>query len=55
MIMDTSIKTIEISHLVKKFGSLAAVNDISFDVYKGEIFGFIGSNGAGKTTAMRIL
>ena len=55
MIMDTSIKTIEISHLVKKFGSFAAVNDISFDVYKGEIFGFLGANGAGKTTAMRIL
>ena len=53
--MDTSIKTIEISHLVKKFGSFAAVNDISFDVYKGEIFGFLGANGAGKTTAMRIL
>ena len=53
--MDTSIKTIEISHLVKKFGSFAAVNDISFDVYKGEIFGFLGANGAGKTTVMRIL
>ena len=53
--MDKSIKTIEISHLVKKFGSFAAVNDISFDVYKGEIFGFLGANGAGKTTAMRIL
>ncbi|MEP6746713.1 MAG: ABC transporter ATP-binding protein [Bacteroidota bacterium] len=41
--------------LTKKFGDFYAVNKISFDVAKGEIFGFLGANGAGKTTAMRIL
>ena len=53
--METRNKTISISHLVKRFGSFTAVDDISFDVYEGEIFGFLGANGAGKTTAMRIL
>ncbi|MGM9735454.1 MAG: ABC transporter ATP-binding protein [Candidatus Cryptobacteroides sp.] len=48
-------KTISISHLTKRFGKFTAVDDISFDVYEGEIFGFLGANGAGKTTAMRIL
>ena len=43
------------SHLVKTFGTFNAVDDISFDVQRGEIFGFLGANGAGKTTAMRIL
>lgn len=46
---------IEVEHLVKAFGSFHAVDDISFTVRKGEIFGFLGANGAGKTTAMRIL
>ncbi|MCD7720689.1 MAG: ATP-binding cassette domain-containing protein [Prevotellaceae bacterium] len=46
---------IEVSHLVKQFGTFRAVDDISFSVRKGEIFGFLGANGAGKTTAMRIL
>jgi ABC-2 type transport system ATP-binding protein len=41
--------------LTKKFGSFVAVNQISFDVAEGEIFGFLGANGAGKTTAMRML
>lgn len=41
--------------LTKKFGDFYAVDHISFDVKKGEIFGFLGANGAGKTTAMRIL
>ena len=41
--------------LVKKFGSFTANDHLSFKVYKGEIFGFLGANGAGKTTAMRIL
>ena len=53
--MDKDIKTVRISHLVKKFGDFTAVEDISFEVCKGEIFGFLGANGAGKTTAMRIL
>lgn len=47
--------SIEVSHLVKAFGSFHAVDDISFTVKKGEIFGFLGANGAGKTTAMHIL
>ena len=42
-------------NLTKRFGDFTAVNEISFDVTKGEIFGFLGANGAGKTTAMRIL
>lgn len=46
---------IEVSHLVKAFGSFHAVDDISFTVKRGEIFGFLGANGAGKTTAMHIL
>ena len=46
---------IECSELTKRFGSFTAVDNISFKVYKGEIFGFLGANGAGKTTAMRML
>ena len=46
---------ISVSHLVKAFGSFRAVDDISFTVQKGEIFGFLGANGAGKTTAMHML
>lgn len=41
--------------LTKRFGNFTAVDNISFSVYKGEIFGFLGANGAGKTTAMRML
>ena len=47
--------SISVRGLTKKFGSFTAVDNISFDVRKGEIFGFLGANGAGKTTAMRIL
>lgn len=46
---------IVIEGLTKKFGNFTAVDNISFTVRKGEIFGFLGANGAGKTTAMRIL
>lgn len=46
---------IEVEHLVKAFGDFRAVDDISFTVRKGEIFGFLGANGAGKTTAMHML
>lgn len=46
---------IEVKHLVKAFGSFRAVDDISFEVRRGEIFGFLGANGAGKTTAMHML
>jgi len=50
--METVIKT---KDLTKRFGDFVAVDKITFDVHKGEIFGFLGANGAGKTTAMRML
>ena len=50
--MEVVIKT---NKLTKRFGDFTAVNEITFEVYKGEIFGFLGANGAGKTTAMRML
>jgi ABC-2 type transport system ATP-binding protein len=46
---------IEVSHLTKYYGVKAAVQDVSFEVAKGEILGFLGPNAAGKTTTMRIL
>ncbi len=46
---------ISVQELTKKFGDFTAVDRISFDVHRGEIFGFLGANGAGKTTAMRML
>ena len=46
---------IQVQNLTKKFGSFTAVNSISFNVKKGEIFGFLGANGAGKTTAIKML
>ena len=46
---------IEVSHLVKSYRDLRAVDDLSFEVKTGEILGFLGPNGAGKTTTMRIL
>ncbi|MBO0723560.1 MAG: ABC transporter ATP-binding protein, partial [Blastocatellia bacterium] len=46
---------IEVEHLTKSYGHARAVNDISFQVEKGEILGFLGPNGAGKTTTMRVL
>ncbi|MCP9749322.1 ABC transporter ATP-binding protein [Lacihabitans sp. CS3-21] len=46
---------IHTENLTRKFGDFVAVNNISFDVKAGEIFGFLGANGAGKTTAMKIL
>src|SRR5512133_3904240 len=48
-------KVIIVKNLVKKFGTFVANDNLSFDVYAGEIFGFLGANGAGKTTAIRIL
>lgn len=48
-------KIITVKNLTKIFGSFTAVNSISFEVNKGEIFGFLGANGAGKTTAMKML
>lgn len=56
MISDADTQpAISVDGLTKCFGSFTAVDHISFDVRKGEIFGFLGANGAGKTTAMRIL
>jgi ABC-2 type transport system ATP-binding protein len=46
---------IKAKNLVKKFGNFTANDNLNFEVYKGEIFGFLGANGAGKTTAIRIL
>jgi ABC-2 type transport system ATP-binding protein len=48
-------QAIEVKNLTKRFGSFTAVDSISFEVAQGEIFGFLGANGAGKTTAMRML
>jgi ABC-2 type transport system ATP-binding protein len=52
---EQGIPVISTENLTKKFGSFTAVDHISFQVRKGEIFGFLGANGAGKTTAMRML
>jgi ABC-2 type transport system ATP-binding protein len=46
---------IVVQHLTRKFGAFTAVDDVSFEVTKGEIFGFLGSNGAGKSTTIRML
>jgi ABC-2 type transport system ATP-binding protein len=46
---------IKVKNLVKKFGDFVANDQLTFEVYEGEIFGFLGANGAGKTTAIRIL
>lgn len=51
----TSDIIIRVEGLTKRFGNFTAVDHISFEVYRGEIFGFLGANGAGKTTAMRML
>lgn len=48
-------KVIEIKNLVKKYGNFEAVKGITFDVYKGEVFGLLGENGAGKTTTLEII
>src|SRR6188508_357354 len=48
-------KVIVTDKLTKRFGDFVAANELTFEVYKGEIFGFLGANGAGKTTAMRML
>ena len=47
--------SVQTNNLTKTFGNFTAVNDISFQVYQGEIFGFLGANGAGKTTTIRML
>lgn len=53
--MNSNSVTIRTNKLVKKFGAFTAVNQVSFDVHKGEIFGFLGPNGSGKTTTIRMM
>ena len=53
--MKSNEKIIITNKLTKVFGKFTAVDNVTFDVYKGEIFGFLGANGAGKTTAIKIL
>ncbi len=48
-------KVIEVKNLVKKYENITAVSDVSFDIYRGEIFGLLGENGAGKTTTLEIM
>lgn len=55
MLIDERPNTIEVRNLVKKFGNFVANDNLSFNVKQGEIFGFLGANGAGKTTAIKIL
>ena len=49
------MNSIEVNNLTKKFGSFTAVDKVSFTVKQGEIFGFLGANGAGKSTTIRML
>ena len=51
----TKANAIEVRHLTKKFGDNPAVDDVSFDVKRGEVFGLLGPNGAGKTTTLRMI
>ena len=46
---------IHVEGLTKKFGDFTAVNNVTFDIKKGKIFGFLGANGSGKTTTIRML
>ena len=55
ILMNSNEIVIDVQNLVKKFGQFVANNNLTFKVYKGEIFGFLGANGAGKTTAIRIM
>lgn len=51
----SSEKSVQVDHLTRKFGDFVAVDDVSFEIPRGEIFGLLGPNGAGKTTTIRML
>ena len=53
--MSGNKKIVEIRHFKMKFGDKTVIKDLSFDVFQGEVFGFLGSNGSGKTTTLRAL
>ena len=53
--MTEQMASVEVEKLVKRFGNFTAVDQVSFQVFPGEIFGFLGSNGAGKSTTIRML
>ena len=55
MATSPAMAAIEVDHLSRKFGQFVAVDDLSFDVRRGEVFGFLGANGAGKSTTIRML
>ena len=52
---DIMENAIEINNLTKKFGDFTAVNNVSFNVKKGDVYGFLGPNGSGKTTVIRMI
>ena len=53
--MPDNKKMVEIRHFKMSFGDKTVIKDLSFDVFRGEVFGFLGSNGSGKTTTLRAL